>query len=92
MARKSDIIKINLPAGLVRANDMLTLLNIFQQFNIPEVRSGGRQQLYVRSLIADTKKLCEAIRAAGFFLEKNTDLNSWNSALSPISIAPTSRS
>ena len=73
MPRKSDIIKINLAAGAVRANDMLCLLNILQQYKIPEVRSGGRQQLFVRSLIADTKNVCKAIEAAGFFLEINSD-------------------
>src|SRR5688572_21393162 len=73
MPRKSDIIKINLAAGAVRANDLLGLLNVLQQFKIPEVRSGGRQQLFVRSLIADTKNVCNALQHAGFFVEKNSD-------------------
>lgn len=71
MLKKSSIIKINLPGGIVSAGDLLTILNASEKAQIEEVQFGIRQQMFLKPLEKHVDELKSSLQEAGILFEED---------------------
>lgn len=73
MVKKSSVIKINLPGGIVSAGDLLTIINAAEKMQVEEVQFGIRQQLFLKPSEKNIGALKKSLQEAGIGFEESRD-------------------
>ncbi|MEI6945981.1 rubredoxin [Paraflavisolibacter sp. H34] len=74
MFKKSPIVKINLPGGIVSAGDLYSILVAAEKAKVEDVQFGIRQQLYLKPAEKHFDELKKNLEEAGIPFEDDTDL------------------
>lgn len=74
MLRKTSVIKINLPGGIVSAGDLLTILNAAEEAMVEDVQFGIRQQLFLKPAEKNLEQLKASLESAGILYEETEGL------------------
>lgn len=73
MLKKTSVVKINLPGGIVSAGDLLSIVNAAEKAQLEEVQFGIRQQLILKPTDRNAEALRAALEDAGIAFEENED-------------------
>lgn len=73
MQKKTSIIKINLPGGIVSAGDLLAIINAAEKAQLEEMQFGIRQQLFLKPTEKSIEALKSGLKEAAIAFEENED-------------------
>lgn len=73
MLKKTSVIKINLPGGIVSAGDLFSIVTAAEKAQLEEVQFGIRQQLLLKPSEKNRLKLIKALKETGIAFEENED-------------------